>query len=313
MAFGLTFAVPVGALGLLHHLLYGSATASGYGTTSGFFSSDHIVPNVRRYFGWLVESQTVIALVGLLALFLPFRRLWPRENLRITTLVAPLFVGMIWTSYILYLVWDEWWYLRFVLPSYPLIMVGTGAVAAALVRWRPREMTWVVGLLVIVLGCVQLARAYDYGVHDTWAGERRYVMAARMLRQLTPRDSLVIANQHMATARYYGSRVSIRFDSLSRDWLDRSIRWLERRDVQTFLLVEDWELPAFRTRFVGERAIERLNQPPLAIYREPGLVYLYDLSGEDRLDRPVTIWSGTYRDIWAVPPAPEPSRLSFEP
>ena len=153
----------------------------------------------------------------------------------------------------------------------------------------------------------------DYGVHDTWAGERRYVMAARMLRQLTPRDSLVIANQHMATARYYGSRVSIRFDSLSRDWLDRSIRWLERRDVQTFLLVEDWELPAFRTRFVGERAIERLNQPPLAIYREPGLVYLYDLSGEDRLDRPVTIWSGTYRDIWAVPPAPEPSRLSFEP
>jgi hypothetical protein len=310
--FGVIFALPVAALGLLHHQLYGSATASGYGVTSGFFETAHVVPNIQRYFGWLVESQTAVALVGFAALFVPIRRLWPRDDARIATVVAPLFVAAIWTVYIAYLVWEDWWYLRFVLPSYPLIMVGTGAVAAAVVRWRPREMAWITGAAVILLGCVQLAQAYDYGVQGTWGAERRYVMAARMVRQLTPRDSLVMANQHMATARYYGGRVSIRFDSLSGRWLDRSVRWLERRDVQTFLLLEDWEVPAFRERFAGTLALERLNRPPLAIYREPGLVYLYDLSGDAGPDQTVTIWSGVYRDLWAVPPAAEPARLSFE-
>jgi hypothetical protein len=302
----------MGALGVLHYVLYGSPTASGYGVTSGFFSRTHVVPNLLRYFGWFVESHTVVGLAGFAALLVPLRRFWPREDMRAAAIIASLFVAFVWTIYIIYLVWDDWWYLRFLLPSYPLIMVGTAAMARSIAVWRPREMTWVVGVLMFVLGGLQFGRAWQYGVQDHWANERRYVLAAHMARQMTPRNSLILANQHTASVRYYGGRVTIRFDSLDANWLDRTVRWLDRRDIETYLLIEDWELEAFRNRFGHEQAAEALSRPPVAVYRDPGLLYLYDLSGRPS-NQSARIWSGMYRDVWAVPPATEPAPLSFEP
>jgi hypothetical protein len=313
LLFGAAAAIPVAGLALLHTVLYGSPTASGYGVTSGFFTADHVEPNVRRYFSWFLQSHTPVALAGLAAIFVPSRRLWPRVDLRIAGLIAPLFVLFIWTIYIAYIVFDDWWYLRFLLPSYPLIMIGLAALAAALVRWRPREMRSLVGTAVIVLGAVQLGRAYTYGIQDHWMGERRYVMAAQMAREYTPRNSLIIANQHMASISYYASRTAIRFDSLPSRWLDRSIRWLERRDVEVFLLLEDWELEAFMERFADQRALDVFRRQPLAIYREPGLLYLFDLSSTEPSGEPVNVWSGVYRDLLAVRPGPEPQPLGFEP
>jgi hypothetical protein len=49
------------------------------------------------------------------------------------------------------------------------------------------------------------------------------------------------------------------------------------------------------------------------VYREPGILYLYDLSGRRPSNQSVSIWSGMYRDVWAVPPAPDPAPLGFEP
>ncbi len=270
--FALTAMVPIGALGVLHYVLYGSPTASGYGVTEGFFSRTHVVPNLRRYFGWFVESHTVVGLAGFAALAVPLRRVWPRDDMRSVRVIAPLFVLFVWTIYVIYLVWDDWWYLRFLLPSYPLIMTGTAAIARSVALRLPRELTWVAGAVVLMLGCVQLGTSSQYGVQDHWTGERRYVLAAHMARQMTPRNSLIIANQHMASVRYYGGRVTIRFDSLEANWLDRTVRWLDRRDVETYLLIEDWELDAFRKRFVGERALEALSRAPMAVYREPGIL-----------------------------------------
>ena len=77
-----------------------------------------------------------MVLAGVVAVFVPLRRFWPAApNRRVLPIVA-LFVAALWMLYLCYLPFDGWAYLRFLLPTWPFIMVGTGAVAVAAYRTR---------------------------------------------------------------------------------------------------------------------------------------------------------------------------------
>ena len=52
----------------INSTLYGSPLASGYGSLSELFSIGNVLTNLRRYGGWLIESQTPLALAGIVAL-----------------------------------------------------------------------------------------------------------------------------------------------------------------------------------------------------------------------------------------------------
>src|SRR5690606_31164394 len=110
--------------------------------------------------------------------------------------------------------------------------------------------------------------------------------------------------------RYYGSRMTLRYDQLDRGWLNRAVGWLAERGVPSYLLVEPWELPAVTNRFADAAVLERVNRPPLAIFEEPGRLFLFQLSGEptDRTE----IVTGVDTGLRAVPPAPRPV-LQFQP
>ena len=46
---------------------------------------------------------------------------------------------------------------------------------------------------------------------------------------------------------------------------------------------------------------------PVAIFRDPGTVYLFDLlRGDGESAVPPTVWTGVDRGVWAAPPAPPP-------
>src|SRR5690606_18481385 len=122
--------VTIGACGiaLLNWILNGSPFVSGYGSLGGAFSTDHIWPNATRYARWIVETQSLVILAGVAALLVPLRAIWPAARERsMLFLMAPV-VAAVFVFYLLYGVYDEWWFLRFVLTAWPFLIVGTGAV-----------------------------------------------------------------------------------------------------------------------------------------------------------------------------------------
>jgi hypothetical protein len=297
--------------GLTNAALYGSATTTGYGGLETRFALEYIGANVRNYVQWFAETQTPAAFLGFLAVLVPIRTLWPRPAARPAVAVAGLTVLVVWALYFVYEVWNAWWYLRFLLPSYPFIFVGVGAVAAALMRDRARASQAAVITVVVAWGLFQIWTAVDRRAFEIWRDDRRAVSVGQMTRTIAGRDSLILAGEHTGSVRYYAGRMTGYYYFLKNDWVDRAIDWLKTQKIHPYLLLEEWEVADVRTRFAGQAAVKALDRAPIAIFRDPGTVYLFDLlrvDGEPTV--PPTVWTGVDRGLWAAPPsAPPPVML----
>src|SRR5262249_46735711 len=149
--------------------LYGSPLSSGYGALNDLYAWSHVGPNLRRYFAWFMFAETPIAFAGLAALLVPARRLWTAApDLRIVPMLA-IFVALLWGQYIAYEVWESWGFLRFLLPSWPMITAGVAAVLLAagdawLARFPRAVAQTSVAVLVLLLGVWTFSIAVRDGI-----------------------------------------------------------------------------------------------------------------------------------------------------
>src|SRR6185369_18017445 len=90
------------------------------------FLVSNVLPNLSRYPVWLWQSQSPLVLLALVPLFAAGRT----GNRPAVWLCAALFIATL-ASYLVYSPFEEWWYLRFLLPAIPalLVLVATGLVA----------------------------------------------------------------------------------------------------------------------------------------------------------------------------------------
>jgi hypothetical protein len=87
---------------------------------------------------------------------------------------------------------------------------------------------------------------------------------------VTPRATVVLAMQHSGSVRYYSGRLTLRYDLLDPEWLDRALGRLEELGFSTYALLEDWEEDLFRKRFSAQQAIRLIDAGPLAVRPTPG-------------------------------------------
>ncbi|MCC7010635.1 MAG: glycosyltransferase family 39 protein [Acidobacteria bacterium] len=300
----------VAAVAIVNAHLFGSPLVSGYGRLTDSLAAAHFLPNLELYLSWMVESQTVLSLIGLAAVFLPSRALWAGARERHVLVLIALMVASLWAFYCLYLVFEAWWYVRFLLASWPPIVLGIGTVAALAARtFEP----WGRRVAVVVLlgaGVAQYHTFHTEEAFNLWEGERRYIRAASLVRSLTDQNSVVLAMQHSGSLRYYGGRMTMRYDNVPREWIDRAVEWLTARGCRVVFAGESWERDKFLETFAGTRAADALGQSPLAIYLDPGEFYVFDVSsppGPDHIPRRLT---GVDPSVWTDPPVPAP-RLSI--
>jgi hypothetical protein len=293
-------------LALFNTELYGSPTMTGYGPLGTRFSLDYVGTNIRQYVVWLVQTETPVALFGMGAALIPSRRLWTAPGARQAVVVSAAIVFTIWATYLVYEPFDAWWFLRFLLPTFPFIALGVGALAVAVRRRGTALAGAVAALVVMVCSVFQISAAIDGSAFTLWQHDRRNVAGGRMVRAFTDRDSLIIGGEHTGSVRYYGGRMTAMFLFIPNEWVDRSIAWLDRHGIHPYLYVEEWELPDVRKQFEGQRAAAVLDRPPLAVFRDPGVLYLFDLLEEHETSRPIVTWTGIDQGVWAAPPAPQP-------
>jgi hypothetical protein len=258
--------------------LYGSPLASGYGNLSGLFSIANLGVNVGRYGRWFVESQTPIVLAGVVVLLLPVRSIWTVEARAGAWLLGAVTL-IVWALYMVYQPFTDWWYLRYLLASWPAVSVGVAAVAARLAARRtgwPRTAVWAG---IVAMGLYGIAYARTHGAFPSGEGDYRYAAIAALVEQSTPATSAIITSQHAGPITYYSGRLTLRFDAMDPAWLDRTVDWLAAQGRQPFILLEDWERPQFEQRFAGRTRINLSGIAPVAIYRayrSPDTAYLFD-------------------------------------
>ena len=288
---------------MINAQLHGSPFRSGYGTTSELYSWSRVPINLGLYLNWFAQVHTPFALCGLAAILVPVRRLWPNVRDRSGPIVIATFVVGVWLIYCAWLVFDAWWFARFLLSSWPFIMLGVGSVAAAAYRSSARYLRPVVVAAVIALAIFQLEKAITRDTFDTRDNRRRFVAVARLVRRMTDRNSVIVSFDYSGSIRDYGGRMTMNYAAIpSGQSLDAIVEWLTAHGVRTYLAVEDGELQEFVQRFAGNACLRALDGPPLAIYERPGRTLLFDSRSRVRLARcRLTKWMWT---SGRGPPAP---------
>lgn len=288
--------------------LYGSPLSSGYGGLDTLFSPANAGTNLRRYSRWLVESQTPLAMFGLAALALPIRAIWPTRAWQRAAWLMATVVALVWALYCLYTPFDAWWYLRFLLPCWPAMCLGAAAVLVRMMERRHAIVRIAALAILLAAGVHGIYFAARYGAFPSGEGDHRYASVAKLAEQFTEPTSVILTGQNAGPTRYYGGRTTLRFDLLGEAWLDRAVEWLITHGRHPYILIEDWELPAFQQRFAGHNQLGALGFSPVFAYRAPGVpgsVYLFDPARPAGPTlRPVPPASARAQ---CVEPAPDPS------
>lgn len=178
--------------------LYGHPLRTGYGWTGGQFGGAWVGITLRHYAIWLPVLLTPGVV---LALGLPWLRevRW-REQAMLASWVAA-FGGF----YLFYVCTHEtWWYLRFLLPAFPAIVVAGLLVGEALLR-RVR-VSWRRGLAAVsIVAALAWSIAWAFPLRSWRLGqdERAYVEACTWARANVPPHAVVLATQVSGAARYY--------------------------------------------------------------------------------------------------------------
>ena len=272
----------------INDYLYGSPTSSGYGSLRSLFSAGYVAPNARNFTQWIAETQTPLALVGLLAICVPLSRLMKsRAEIQGRTLLALVSITVI-TTYLFYVSYEAWWFLRFLLPMWVALSVGT----AYLITGRSgRSFTGIGVAILLCLGVYGVRYARDAGAFEVGRNERRYVRVAQLVRDATEPNSVIITLQHSGSLRYYGERTTLRYEVLPERWLDRAITWLHENGFHPYILLDTPEHDSFKKRF-SRNAAANLDMAIVLEYRDRynTSTFLYDPMQPSKLSSvPITV------------------------
>ncbi|MEP7343588.1 MAG: YfhO family protein [Acidobacteriota bacterium] len=125
--------------------------------------------------------------------------------------------------YCFYSVYDDWGFLRFLLPGYPALIVGALVAAKALLDWSGKRFAQrqgvvlraavSIGLLLVVFG---FAHHYInlFWVFSVAKGQKVYADSSRWADRVLPERSLIVSEEVSGALQFYTNRPIARWDLL---------------------------------------------------------------------------------------------------
>ena len=280
------FALIVAAL---QNTMYGGPFKSGYGDLDFLFRIDHVWPNLQRYPMWLLQTETPIVLCALASPWLVGNARLGRQCLWLLGVVAAVFA-----CYIPYVVFNAWWYLRFLLPAYPPLLVLTAAAVVGILsrvsaRWRGFGLA-----AVAMLSILFVREAVDRQVFELRDLERRFRSTGEYVAAHLPPNAAVVTANESGSVRFYSRRLTVTWRELPPRELDRALDFLRTHGYRPYLLLEMWEQPEFVERFEARSPLGGLGWPPMADIDHEVRVYDVDDYARYRSGIPVRtdrIWN----------------------
>jgi hypothetical protein len=268
------------AAAALNAIWYGSPFKSGYGGFDYLYQTANLFPNLTRYPRWLLESQTPIVMLAIVAPFLlPRTAVSPETTAepRRTAVMWIAFVLAVFACYIFYAPFDAWWYVRFLLPAFgPLAVLTAVGIVSISTRVAGRARLLAVAAFVGVIGWHGVRYAIDHSTFMLKRGEQKYAAVGNYIATHLPERGVFLSIQHSGSARYYSGRLTIRFDWIDPKWLDRALDDLRSRGYHPYFLLEEFEEEQFRARFAADSSLGALDWPPIARLPRTPDVKIYD-------------------------------------
>jgi hypothetical protein len=245
IASGAGLAVGLTAAMAIQNHLFGSPFSTGYGSAATLFSFAHLSANLGIFArqGWSVVGPLWIPglIIGLFA-----ARPEPRWK------PAAIFAGVA-LPYLFYLPFDHWETLRFLLPGIaPLtILAAAGLMHIARMPRQPAITAVLITAFVAVVAARSESLLRASSVWDIASMEARYPLAGEWINVNTPLTSVVMANQHSGSLRWYGKRQTIRWDFIAPEQLVATVRDLQAHGATVYVALEGDEVEMFDRRFAG--------------------------------------------------------------
>jgi hypothetical protein len=269
--------------------LYGDPFASGHGTFAQMFSIRNVLPNIREYTIRVRTGETpvlVLLAASAVAFFVAPRRV--SAGLKSTThptvvtptaiasvRIAALVAMPVLACYLAYGVFNDWAYLRFLLPIWPVALAAAAAVIAnASLHLSPVVRAQVLFVVLTAVCARNVLTAAHEGTFSLWNGASRYGTAGRYLDAVLPKDAVIVASQHSGSSSYYTGRPVVRWDSLHVGF-DQALDDLARLGRRPVIVVDDWEEPLLRQKHPTS-AFARLDWAPRAEFGKITRVRLFD-------------------------------------
>jgi hypothetical protein len=274
IAFAIPVAIAAALLAYLQWQWYGSPLRSGYGATEELFSVANIVPNIGRYSRWWLATApaTLLGVFGVIRL---------RSNRMAQVLAA--FAMLVLAAYLIYAVFDEWSYLRFLLPA---IAVAAIFASVDLARWIEswRVTVRVPLLFVVILGLtaysIWITRSFDTFKLADYV--QRVSTVADYVNSNLPQSSVLIAGEQSGSMRYYTGRSILRWEAASADALTNVLPKLEQSQRPVFIVLDTWEEPLFRAKLAAAVA---LDWPPMLVAGTTHRTQVWRLTDREKFQR----------------------------
>ena len=257
----------------LNKLWYGGWLTSGYGTAGELFTFSNWAPNLQRYATWLIASQTPLILLSCLALLTAERRnskISQRRLLACLTLAIFITVG----TYVFYAVFDDWWYLRFLLPAFPSLLVLTAHVLwYTLERFVARFAALAFAVMIAITCAFTLSFAAAHHVFSSREGSEHYEWVGRTVAAQLPSNAVVLAMQYSGSVSYYSDRSIVRYDFVEPQALPRLLAELEAQGYVLYAALHQSDEQPFRDRFGIGPTDAHISLEPVASHRCCSRVY----------------------------------------
>ena len=192
---------------------YGSYFSTGYGDSSSEFSGGFVPATLRHYARWMPGLFTpLVALVC----GLPWLR---REKVCTRWLLGTWILAFV-TFYSVYKYTHEtWWYLRFLLPAAPALVVGSLLVLRSLLsraqpRFDPGRSASAFAAALAIVAALSWWSIRDLPALSIGRSELRYGYVADWMLENVPSDAVCLTMQASGALFYYTPFTFIRWDSL---------------------------------------------------------------------------------------------------
>jgi hypothetical protein len=252
------FALPVAVAGLFLAWLqwhwYGSPLRSGYGSAGEIFSLANVAPNAAFYARWLLATAPILVLGAI--------GLWFARVERVTWALAS-FAALAVGAYLVYAVFEDWSYLRFLLPSLAIGSVFVGVTAARMLAGLPAAARPAVLLITgAAIATAGIANGRALSAFDLDTQHRRIVLMAGRLNGAMAADAVIVAGEQSGSMRYATGHPILRWEAATPADLARALSALQGREV--WIVLDGFEHELFRKKFSPAPAGE-LDWPPAIV------------------------------------------------
>ena len=259
MLFGIPVVSAALVIATINTWWYGSPLTSGYGPIDAIYSSDRIPLNLRRYVGWLSDTQTPMFFLWVAAPFVVTAYDGGRRF--VLLLLYPLAVLAMYVAYLNFNE-AEWGTLRFLLPAYPVILASLAATLVIVARHRRRAVPAVAAMTMLLL--VHEWRFASYAGVFRQDRAQRFVRAVDFTRALPP-DAIVFSEAYSGTLAFYGRRDVLRWAWIPPGSLDPALADLTKQGHHPYFIGDPFEVDAFKRYFAGSEAVTRFDGQALRV------------------------------------------------